>query len=48
MSYLNNNTGYRETLLSTRSVYKKGSTILEPDGIVKNVTQATRTAIQLF
>ena len=38
MSYLNNNTGYRETLLSTRSVYKKGKyTILEPDGIVKNV-----------
>ena len=38
MSYLNNNTGYRETLLSTRSVCKKENyVILEPDGIVKNV-----------
>ena len=37
MSYLNNNTGYRETLLSTRSVCKKENyVILEPDGIVKN------------
>ncbi len=40
MSYLNNNTGYRETLLSTRSVYKKGKyTILEPDGIVTTRVQ---------
>jgi (S)-ureidoglycine aminohydrolase len=37
MSYLNNNTGYRETLLDTRSVYKKDNfVILEPDGLVKN------------
>ena len=37
MSYLNNNTGYRETLLSTRSVAKKENyVILEPDGLVKN------------
>ena len=33
MSYLNNNTGYRETLLATRSVVKKENyIILEPDG----------------
>ena len=37
MSYLNNVTGLRESLLSTRSVYKKENfVILEPDGIVKN------------
>ena len=37
MSYLNNNTGYRESLLDTRSVFKKENyVILEPDGLVKN------------
>lgn len=38
MSYLNNQTGYRDELLLTRSVIKKENfVILEPDGLVKNV-----------
>lgn len=38
MSYLNNITGYREDILSNRSVIKRGSyAVIEPDGIVKNV-----------
>lgn len=37
MSYLNEVTGYRKDLLSSRSVVKPGSyAIIEPDGIVKN------------
>lgn len=37
MSYLNNVTGHREALLSTRSVIRKENfVIIEPDGIVKN------------
>ena len=37
MSYLNNHVGYREDLLTTRSVIKKDNyVILEPDGLVKN------------
>lgn len=37
MSYLNNQLGYREELLSTRSVIKKENyCLLEPDGLVKN------------
>ncbi|MDD2980267.1 MAG: (S)-ureidoglycine aminohydrolase [Hespellia sp.] len=37
MSYLNNQTGYREELLSTRSIIKKENyVLLEPDGLVKN------------
>lgn len=38
MSYLNNQTGYRENLLDTRSIVKKENyVLLEPDGLVKNV-----------
>ena len=38
MSYLNNQLGYRDALLDTRSIIKKGDYIvLDPDGIVKNV-----------
>ena len=37
MSYLNNQVGYREELLITRSVIKKDNwVLLEPDGLVKN------------
>lgn len=37
MSYLNNQTGYREDLLTTRSVIKRENyVLLEPDGLVKN------------
>lgn len=37
MSYLNNQTGYREDLLQTRSIVKKDNyVLLEPDGLVKN------------
>lgn len=37
MSYLNNQTGYRDALLATRSVVKKDNyVVLEPDGLVKN------------
>lgn len=37
MSYLNGQIGYRDELLSTRSVVKKENYVLiEPDGIVKN------------
>lgn len=37
MSYLNNQIGYREGLLSTRSIVKKENfCLLEPDGLVKN------------
>lgn len=37
MSYLNNQVGYREELLETRSVIKKDNwVLLEPDGLVKN------------
>ena len=37
MSYLNNQIGYRDELLSTRSVIKKENyVVLEPDGLVKN------------
>ncbi len=37
MSYFNGQTGYRNDLLTTRSVVKKENYVLiEPDGIVKN------------
>lgn len=37
MSYLNNQLGYREDLLSTRSIIKKENyCLLDPDGLVKN------------
>lgn len=37
MSYLNDQVGYREELLATRSIVKKDNyVILEPDGLVKN------------
>lgn len=37
MSYLNNQTGYREDLLSTRSIIKRENfCLIEPDGLVKN------------
>ncbi len=37
MSYLNGQCGYREDLLSTRSVIKRNNyVLLEPDGLVKN------------
>ncbi|EOS80127.1 hypothetical protein C817_02000 [Dorea sp. 5-2] len=37
MSYLNNQVGYRDELLQTRSVIKKENwVLLEPDGLVKN------------
>ena len=37
MSYLNDQVGYREELLMTRSVIKKENyVLLEPDGLVKN------------
>ncbi len=37
MSYLNNQVGYRDELLMTRSVVKKENYVfLEPDGLVKN------------
>lgn len=37
MSYLNNQLGYREDLLNTRSIVKKENyVLLEPDGLVKN------------
>ena len=38
MGYLNDQLGYREELLMTRSVIKKENyVILEPDGLVKNI-----------
>ena len=38
MSYLNNQIGYRDALLETRSVIKKDNyVVLEPDGLVKNM-----------
>lgn len=38
MSYLNNQLGFRDELLATRSIVKKGNyVVLEPDGLVKNV-----------
>ena len=38
MGYLNDQVGYRDELLATRSVIKKENyVILEPDGLVKNV-----------
>ena len=38
MGYLNNPTGYRESLLDNRSIVKKNNyVVLEPDGLVKNV-----------
>lgn len=38
MGYLNGVTGYRDDLLSNRSVTKKGKyALIEPDGLVKNV-----------
>jgi len=38
MGYMNNNIGYREEVLCTRSVIKKNRyAVLEPDGLVKNV-----------
>ncbi|MDF2152990.1 (S)-ureidoglycine aminohydrolase [Vibrio sp. CAU 1672] len=38
MGYLNNNTGYVNDLLATRSIIKKDNfAILEPDGLVKNI-----------
>ena len=37
MSYLNNQVGYREDLLETRSIIKRNNYVLiEPDGLVKN------------
>ena len=37
MSYLNNQVGYRDELLQTRSIIKKENwVLLEPDGLVKN------------
>ncbi|MDO4787839.1 MAG: (S)-ureidoglycine aminohydrolase [Johnsonella sp.] len=37
MSYLNNQIGYREDVLNTRSIVKKENyVLLEPDGLVKN------------
>ncbi|PXV93820.1 (S)-ureidoglycine aminohydrolase [Lachnotalea glycerini] len=37
MGYMNNQIGYREGLLETRSIVKKGNyVLLEPDGLVKN------------
>ena len=37
MSYLNQQTGYREELLGSRSIVKKENyVLLEPDGLVKN------------
>ena len=37
MSYFNGQTGYRDALLGTRSVVKKGNwVLLEPDGLVRN------------
>ena len=37
MGYLNNQLGYRDQLLETRSVIKKDNwVLLEPDGLVKN------------
>lgn len=37
MSYLNNQTGYRDALLANRSIVKKENyVVLEPDGLVKN------------
>lgn len=37
MSYLNNQLGYREDILSTRSIVKKDNyVLLDPDGLVKN------------
>lgn len=36
MSYLNDQVGYREELLATRSVIKKENyVLLEPDGLVR-------------
>ncbi len=38
MGYLNNVTGYRDDILSNRSIIKKGNyALIEPDGLVKNV-----------
>lgn len=37
MGYLNNVTGYRDTLLENRSHVKRTWAVLEPDGMVKNV-----------
>ncbi|WP_346355567.1 (S)-ureidoglycine aminohydrolase [Azotosporobacter soli] len=38
MSYLNQVTGYRNGLLSNRSIIKRGNyALIEPDGLVKNV-----------
>ena len=37
MGYINNHTGYREELLSTRSIIRKNNyAVLEQDGLVKN------------
>jgi len=37
MSYLNNHTGYRKELLSTRTIIEKNNfAVIEPDGLVKN------------
>lgn len=37
MSYLNGITGYREDILSNRSIVKRGNfALIEPDGLVKN------------
>ena len=37
MSYLNHHTGYRQDLLTTRSVIRKGQfALLDPDGLVRN------------
>lgn len=37
MSYLNHHTGYRQDLLTTRSIIRKGQfALLDPDGLVRN------------
>lgn len=46
MSYLNNQVGYRDELLMTRSVVKKENyVLLEPDGLVKMQSRDMRTVM---
>ena len=37
MSYLNGQTGYRDDILSNRSIVERNWAVIEPDGMVKNV-----------
>lgn len=38
MSYINQITGYRKDILTSRSIVKRGDfALIEPDGLVKNV-----------